>query len=144
MVVEERVRSYREVVGSELRLNLHNGQQRVMDSGARFPFMLGGPQCLSPDEYIYTPDGVKLVGGVEDGDRILGGVVSGREEYLGQTYEIVFSNGIKLKVSGEHPFWYKKTLRCPARWATCHDLRGRTKGTIDGVYRSSMKKQKKE
>uniref|UniRef100_A0A6H1ZKV7 Putative homing endonuclease n=1 Tax=viral metagenome TaxID=1070528 RepID=A0A6H1ZKV7_9ZZZZ len=87
--------------------------------------MLGGPQCLSPDEYIYTPDGVKLVGGVEDGDRILGGVVSGREEYLGQTYEIVFSNGIKLKVSGEHPFWYKKTLRCPARWATCHDLRGR-------------------
>lgn len=55
MVVEDKkkVKPYREIEGEKLKLNMHIGQAKVWDSGARFPAMIGGTQvgktCLAPD-----------------------------------------------------------------------------------------------
>ncbi len=45
-------RPFREIIGTKIRLNLHEGQTKADDSKARFVFMLGGPQsgktCYGP------------------------------------------------------------------------------------------------
>ena len=80
--------------------HIRKGNKRIV--------MCTGRQCLCEDEYVYTPNGIKKVGDVREGDLILGGVV--RDLFMKQAdiYEVHICNGIKIKASAEHPFFTDK------------------------------------
>lgn len=113
----------------EITISPHPGQQKVLTSEKRFILAIAGIQCFERNEFVYTPNGIKKVSKIKDGDEIIGGKVeNAKQYYLSDIYEIIFSNGIKIKLSGEHPLWFRKGfVRNQIYWETVNNILKRKK-----------------
>jgi len=112
-------------VGIEVARPNSEWQKDFVKSIKKRQVVKAGRQCLAEDEYVYTPKGIKPAGDIQEDDIIIGGQVSGVKHYTAPIYELTFCNGIKIKVSGEHPFWYKKGLRCAEGWVEAEAIEKR-------------------
>jgi len=95
------------MVSRKVNVNFFEKQYEAYEFKTQFCLVCAGVQCISEDEFVYTPKGIIQVKDVKNGDEILGGKVSNVYQFKDDIYEVHFNNGIKIKTNLEHPFYCK-------------------------------------
>ena len=106
----------------EKEIKLHPKQFDAFNFKTQFGAAISGIQCIDENEFVYTPNGIKLVKEIKDGDKILGGIVKNRYEFQDDLYEITFNNGIKIRTNKEHPFYCKVYREKTGKWLKLKEI----------------------
>ena len=104
------------------KIKFHPKQEKAFYFNTQFGACIAGVQCLAEDEFVYTPEGIKEVKDITNGDRILGGIVRDNYGYTDDIFEITFNNGIKIKANKEHPFYCKTYRNKKREWLKLQDI----------------------
>jgi intein/homing endonuclease len=110
---------------SEININIDDGV-----------VILGRRGCMPKDGIVYTPNGIRYVEGLKEGDEIFGGKINGLYEFEDDIYEIKIEN-ITFKANGEHPIWIRKH-QCK------HEQAIETWIKVEDIYQHYITKKSKE
>ena len=97
-------------------------QQEFIRLDNKIRLFFGGNQCIEENEYVYASDRILKVKDIQNGDKILGGEVKNLFTFEDDLYQITFSNGIKIKVNKDHPFFWKKWRYQKGEWKKLSDI----------------------